>query len=135
MKPLRWFVVLLLVTCCGCQKSAPPASSVPRFPERTFTDHWFMDPIALKHFKENANAVPMGADIRQVILVLGVPDADLAFQKNEYHRVFTYYVTRKLSDHPLESDKYVSFAFDRSGKLERVYSNVESIPSKNWPWP
>ena len=66
---------------------------------------------------------------------VGAPDADVAIQKNEYHRIFTYYVTRRLSDHPLESDKYVLFGFDRAGKLERVYSDVESIPSKNWPWP
>jgi hypothetical protein len=135
MKRFCWFIVLLLVTCSGCQRSAPPASSVPRFPERTFTDHWSMDPVALKHFTENANAVPVGADIREVIRALGAPDVDHAVQKNEYHRTFTYYVTRKLSDHPLESDKYVLFGFDRDGRLERVYSDVESIPSKNWPWP
>ncbi len=93
-----------------------------------------MDPAALKHFTEKANAVPIGADITEVVGSLGAPDADHAVQKDEYHRTFTYYVTRKLSDHPMESDQHVLFAFNRDGKLERVYSNVESIRSKNWPW-
>ena len=92
-----------------------------------------MDKNTLERLTATVNAIPLGDDIAHVVTVLGPPDSDHADQKNEYHRFFTYFVTRQRADNPLDSDRVVLLAFNKAERLAAVYSNVQKIATRNWP--
>ncbi len=122
--------VLFLVAGFSCRRDA--VDTIPRFPERQFTNSWTMEQTVLARFKERANEISVGDDISRVIGVVGAPDKDETSEKNERVRVFVYYATRQRADSAIDSDRVVIIGFNRHAKVTRIYSNVEGIPSKNW---
>lgn len=46
-----------------------------------------------------------------------------------------YYVTHREASLSNENDKAVMIVLDKYNKVEPIHSNVDGIPSKNWPWP
>ena len=123
-------VLFLVVAACSCRRDT--VDSIPRFPERQFTNSWSMDQSALERFKGHVNQILVGDDITRLINVVGLPDKDETSEKNERVRTFVYYVTRQRADTGIEGDKVVIVGLNRNAKVTRIYSNVEGIPSKNW---
>jgi hypothetical protein len=81
----------------------------------------------------SVNAINLGDDLQHVIKTVGVPDSDFTVKKNWTTRFLTYYVTRERSDSPVETDKQVTIALNEYNRVKAIYSNLQNIPSRNWP--
>jgi hypothetical protein len=121
-------LALLIMGAMSCS-----SSSQPHFSERVFSDAWSMDAKDLERLRTSTNAVNLGDDIGHVVEGVGIPDRDHTIKKNEQIRFLTYYVTRQRADSALESDKVVIIALNSHNKVKAIYSNVDRIPSRNWP--
>jgi hypothetical protein len=106
---------------------------LPNFPERQFAGAWSMDATCLQAFSRNVNGINVGDDMRKVVAVLGPPDRDGHVHKNDYVRMFTYYVSRKRSD-PLSTDLEVIVVFNSKARVTRVCSDAATIEQKNCPF-
>jgi hypothetical protein len=126
-------MLLAFVFAASCSSSKKRVDTPPDFPERVFSGPWAMETTTLERFKTNVEAINMGDDVTRVIALLGPPDADKKIAKNEKIRIFEYYVKRQHADSPIESDRYVSIVLNDHNAVKSIYSNVEDIPSRNWP--
>ena len=127
-KAMLFAPLALIIFASACSSANQPA-----LPERVFTAPWSMEPSAVDGFRTRVNAINLGDKVDHVVAIVGVPDSDQTFKKNETNRIFTYYVTRQRADSPIESDKIVLIAFNGRNKVKATYSNVENIATRNWP--
>jgi hypothetical protein len=87
----------------------------------------------VERLRMSVKAITLGDDLQDVIKTVGVPDSDYTVKKNWTTRFLTYYVTCERSDSPVETDKRVTIALNEHNKVKAIFSNVQNIPSRNWP--
>jgi hypothetical protein len=125
----------LVSLCCllgaaGCGRQQVGTVTVPQH-----TNYYFqMDAATLARFQTAIGGVTVGETRERVVAALGRPDHDQDLTTKDGRfvaRVLTYYAGLWEKDLVSEGkDRLVRLEFDAKGRLDRIVSNVDGIPSR-----